>query len=152
MRRPKALAGILLVAAGVGAAVVVLRSGPSGMVEVIRDQSLDADSRIVTIRLKNDSCRVDRFQVRFRNQWTEPRDVFGLGKEMACVVPAGAEACRLMLREEQSSPFERANRLFDKWGLARRMPVLCDWVASRLSHRRPAARDVTVEMGLSRSV
>ena len=150
MRRHKVLAGLLLVAAGVGAAVLGLRSGSSRLVEVIRDQSVDADSRIVTVRLKSNSFRINHFQARLRNQWTEPRDVFGpgLASEVVCVVPAGSDECRLMLREEGASLFERASLLFDECGLERHMPVLCNWVLSRLSHRRPPARDLTVEIAL----
>jgi hypothetical protein len=148
MRGRKMLAGILLIAAGVGAAILVLRSAPPRLVEVIRDQSLDADSRIVTIRLKSDSCSINHFQARLRNQWTEPRDVFGVGREVVCVVPAGADACRLILRQEGSSLFERASLLLDKCGLQNRMPLLCMWVLSRLSHRRPPARDLAVEITL----
>jgi hypothetical protein len=151
MRSRKMLVGLLLVTAGVGAAVLVLRSGPSRLVEVIRDQSLDADNRMLTIRLKSpSSCRVNRFQARLRKQWTEPRDVFGPGfeNEVVCVVPAGADACRLMLRVDGSSMFERASEFFYNCGLARRMPVLCDWVVSHLSHKRSAAKDLTIEIAL----
>jgi hypothetical protein len=150
MRSRKMLVGLLLVTAGVGAAVLILRPGPSRLVEVIRDQSLDADNRMLTIRLKNPPGRVNRYQARLKKQWAEPQDVFGPGLEgeVVCVVPAGADACRLFLRVEGSSLSQRAYEFFAKSGLARRMSVQCFWVASHLSHKRPAARDLTVEIAL----
>jgi hypothetical protein len=157
MRRRKLLVVALLVPAVVGAAAVGLHFSSSAVsVEVIRDESLDADRRLVTFKVRKPEetfylCFLsDQYQARLRSGWVQPERGFVGVLGLDCVMPARAEACRLFLRAQRWSPSERARLLLERRGFAKRVPTLCDWVVCRLPDKRPPVRDVTVQISLPR--
>jgi hypothetical protein len=149
MRRRRLLIVILPLA--VVAAVLGLCDKPRPLFEVVGDQSLDADRRLVSFRPRTGwagvYCQIDRYQVRVRGRWTQPQEAFA-GEVF--VVPAGADACRLSVRELQVLLAQRAVQLFDTYGVAKRVPALSLWVARHLSDKLPPVRHFTVEVSLPR--
>jgi hypothetical protein len=153
MRGTKRFIVLLLFALAAGAAAFGLHSRAAGPVQVVRDQFLDSDHpdrRMVTLRLGNWTASCDplrnHVEARVRGHWTGPWELFG-GE--ICVIPAEADACRLLVQVQRRSPCEWASNLFERSGLANRLPKLYDWVACHLPAKRPPAREVTVEIDLS---
>jgi hypothetical protein len=157
MRRSKLFIVLLLFALAVSAAALGLLWRNAGPVQVVRDHFLDSsdpDRRIVTLRLGNGgtACRQLRNHVeaRVRGQWTGPWEVSDGGDKLVFVIPAEADACRLLVQMQRRSPYERANMFFERCRLANNLPKLCDWIACRFSSKHAPAKDVTVESDLSR--
>jgi hypothetical protein len=151
MRRRKLLIASLFLAAGAGAAVLGLHVRSPGAVEVTRDQSLDADRRLITFRAEIQCpsyalLLLERYQARLEGRWIEPQKLW----EEVCVVPTGADACRLLGREQPWSSSEKARLLFERCGLAKLVPTLCGWVVCHLPDKRPPLRDITLTIRLPR--
>jgi hypothetical protein len=154
MRRRRLLIVTLVLAAAVGSAALGLHSRSRGSVEIIRDQSLGADRRAVTFGLRHSdegygSFLSNRYQARLGGHWTEPRTGGLVGNGVVCDIPAGADACRLLLKEFGWSRSHRAYLFLERFGLPRRLPAFCEWVVTRFPDK-PVLRDVTVEISLPR--
>ena len=157
MRRSKLVSVLLLFALAASAAALGLLWRNPGPVQVVRDHLLDSsdpDRRMVTLRLGNGStmCRQLRNHVeaRVRGQWTGPWEVFSGDDKLCFVVPAEADACRLLVQMQRRSLYERANIFFERCRLANSLPKLCDWIACRFPNKHAPAKDVTVELDLPR--
>jgi len=155
MRRSKLFLVLLLFALAASAAALGLHWKAAGPVQVVRDHFLDStqpDRRIVTLWLGNASatCRQLRNHVeaRVNGHWTGPWEVFGGRDKVVFVIPAEADACRLLVEVQRRSPCERAYMFFERCRLANYMPKLCGWIACRLPSKRSPAKDVTVEVDL----
>ena len=156
MRRRKLLIVTLLLALGVGAALVTLRCRSSAVFDVISDDELSMGRRFVGFfpRSRPAAFFTDRYQARVRGRWTEPQTTLG-GDARAfggapCLIPIEADACRLFVEERLLSPSEELSLVLEKCGIAARAPTLCDWVIRHVPRNRPPARHITVEITLPR--
>ena len=144
MRGRKLLMLALVVVAAVSAAMLGLCSS-SPVVQVISDQDLDADRRVV---LFHTTCGfIDRYQARLKGQWMEVQQCL---RGQACIVPIGAEACRLFVEEHRLPPWARMYLVLDKSGLAARAPALCDWILRHVPGKESVDRHIIVEITLPR--
>ncbi len=155
MHRLKLLIVAVFLASTVGLVPLLLYSGARSVeIEILRDQRYGPDRRIVVFKVTGWSVEpypsTNRAQAYLKGRWTGPTELFGGGGEVACIVPAEAYKCRLNLRAQRDSPFERASALLERCGLVKRLPKVCDWVISRFPKNRPPAGDVTVETSLPR--
>jgi len=156
MQRLKLLPiGTVFLASVVGLVALGLYSGAGSVkVEILRDQQYGTDRRIVVFKVRGWNVEPygtnNLVQVHLKARWSESAELFGEGGQVACIVPAQAYRCKLQMRAQRDSPSERASALFERCGLMKFLPKVCDWVTSRLPKNRPPVGDVTVETSLPR--
>jgi hypothetical protein len=158
MRRRKLLTVTLLLAVGVGPALLTLPWRSSVLFDVISDDDFSGGRRLVIFfpRSRPATFFTDRYQARVSGHWTDPQTTLGgmargFGKA-PCLVPIEADACRLFVEESPLSPSERLYSVLDRCGIAVRAPTLCAWVVRHVPDKRPPVRHITVEITLPRKV
>jgi hypothetical protein len=148
--RRKILTMAVLLAAGAGAAAFG-RHFRARTVEIIRDQSFGVGHRAITFGVCSNvefgSFLSNEYQVRLGWRWTESRKGALIGNGVVCDIPAGANACRLLLKQLRSSRSDRVYQFFERCGLTKLLPRLCRWVVRSFPYQRPLT-DVTVEVSL----